>query len=59
MASHDLWLWQAQVGAQLPGGVGAVSVDTTVPPTYTISVTWQEVGLGAMTHSIVVEIPDV
>jgi type IV pilus assembly protein PilV len=59
MASHDLWRWQTQVGAQLPGGVGAVRVDTTVPPTYTISVTWQEVGLGAMTHSIVVEIPDV
>jgi len=59
MAAHDLWLWQAQVTAQLPGGTGTVRVDTTTPPTYTISITWQEVGLGAMTHSITVSIPDV
>ena len=59
MAAHDLWLWTSQVAAQLPAGAGSVSVDTTTPPTYTISVTWQEVGLGAITHSIEVEIPDV
>ena len=58
MAAHDLWLWGSQVGAQLPGGVGTVSVDTTTPPTYTISVTWQEVGLGPLTYSVAVEIPD-
>jgi type IV pilus assembly protein PilV len=59
MAAHDLWLWQTQVQAQLPAGVGVVRVDTTTPPTYTISVTWTEVGLGPVTHSIAVEIPDV
>ena len=58
MAAHDLWLWTTQVGAQLPGGVGTVSVDTTTPPTYTISVTWQEVGLGPLAYSVAVEIPD-
>jgi type IV pilus assembly protein PilV len=59
MAAHDLWLWQNQVQNQLPAGAGAVSVDTTTPPTYTINVTWQEVGLGAITHTIAVEVPDV
>lgn len=59
MAAHDLWQWTTQVGAELPGGAGAVSVDTTTPPTYTISVTWQEVGLGPLTYSVAVEIPDV
>lgn len=58
MAAHDLWLWTTQVGAQLPGGAGSVSVDTTTPPTYTISVSWQEVGLGPLTYSVAVEIPD-
>lgn len=58
MAAHDLWQWTTQVGAQLPGGVGSVAVDTTTPPTYTISVTWQEVGLGPLTYSVAVEIPD-
>lgn len=58
MAAHDLWQWTTQVGAQLPGGAGSVSVDTTTPPTYTISVTWQEVGLGPLTYSVAVEIPD-
>ncbi len=58
MAAHDLWLWKGQVAAQLPGGAGTVSVDTTTPPTYTISVSWQEVGLGPQNYSIAVEIPD-
>jgi type IV pilus assembly protein PilV len=60
MAAHDLWLWQAQVVAQLPGGVGAVSVDTTTPPTYDISVSWQDPGAAApITYTMTVEIPDV
>jgi len=59
MAAHDLWQWRAQVQAQLPAGAGTVSVDTTTPPTYTIRVTWTEVGLGPVTHTIAVEIPDV
>jgi type IV pilus assembly protein PilV len=59
MAAHDLWLWQAQVTAQLPAGAGAVAVDTTTPTTYRISVSWTEVGVGTITHTIAVEIPDV
>jgi len=60
MASHDLWLWQTQVGAQLPAGTGTVSVDTTTPPTYRIVVSWQEVGTTALiNYTMTVEIPDV
>ena len=57
MAAHDLLTWQAQVTALLPGGVGAVQYAGTSPPTYTIQVTWQEVGLGPITHQIAVRVP--
>jgi type IV pilus assembly protein PilV len=57
MAAHDLFTWQAQVTALLPGGVGVVQYAGTTPPTYTIQVTWQEVGLGPMTHQIAVRVP--
>jgi type IV pilus assembly protein PilV len=59
MAAHDLWLWEAEVAAQLPAGVGTVRVDTTTPPTYTIRIEWTEVGLGTIPLEIAVEIPDV
>jgi type IV pilus assembly protein PilV len=58
MAAHDLFGWQAQVAAQLPNGVGAVQYAGTTPATYTISVTWQEVGAGALTHQIAVRVPN-
>jgi len=58
LAAHDLWLWTTVVGQQLPGGVGTVSYMAALPPTYTIQVTWQEVGIGAITHQIAVSVPD-
>jgi type IV pilus assembly protein PilV len=58
MAAHDLFFWQAEVAAQLPNGVGAVQYLGTTPPTFTISVTWQEVGIGAITHQIAVRVPN-
>jgi type IV pilus assembly protein PilV len=57
-AAQDLFAWQAQVGNLLPGGVGVVQFAGTTPPTYTIAVTWQEAGLGAITHQIAVRIPN-
>ena len=57
MAADDLFVWQAQVGAQLPNGQGAVQFAAGTPPSYTIQVTWQEVGLGAITHQIVIQVP--
>ena len=58
MAAHDLFVWHAQVAAQLPSGVGTVQFAAGTPPTYTINVTWQEVGVGAVTHQIVIQVPD-
>ena len=58
MAAHDLFGWQAQVAAQLPGGIGAVQYTGTTPPTYTILVTWTEVGVGPLTHQIAVRVPN-
>lgn len=43
MAAHDLFLWEAEVAQALPGGQGAVDVDTgTNPTTYTVTVSWDE-----------------
>jgi type IV pilus assembly protein PilV len=58
MAAHDLAVWSTQLAQQLPAGVGVVAFTANVPPTYTIQVTWQEVGLGAITHQIAVRVPD-
>jgi type IV pilus assembly protein PilV len=58
MAAHDLWVWTAQVAQQLPNGVGLVQFLGTTPPTYTIQVTWQETGLGAVNYQMVVRVPN-
>jgi type IV pilus assembly protein PilV len=57
MAEHDVWLWTNQVAQLLPNGAGDVDVAAGIPPTYTISVTWEEIGLGPVTHQVVVQIP--
>jgi type IV pilus assembly protein PilV len=58
MAAHDLWVWGNDLAQQLPTGTGTVTFTANVPPTYTISVNWLEVGLGAMTHTIAIRVPD-
>ena len=58
MAAHDLFVWTLQVQAQMPNGLGALQYTGTLPPTYTISVTWQEVGVGPLTHQIAVRVPN-
>jgi len=46
MAAHDLYQWQEQIQATLPGNpTGTVTVDTTTTPfSYEIEVTWLESG---------------
>ncbi len=45
MAAHDLLLWQQDVTNMVPAGVGNVQFNgATVPSTYTITVTWTEIG---------------
>lgn len=58
MAGQDVWSWNQQIARQLPGGVGTVTYTAASPPTYTIRVTWQEVGLGAITHQLAIRVPD-
>ena len=57
MAQHDLWVWTNQLAALLPNGTGTVQFVATSPPTYTIQVTWQETGLGAVNYSMVIRVP--
>jgi type IV pilus assembly protein PilV len=56
MAAHDVWLWRAQVTAQLPNGVGTVQFANGTPPTYTINVAWDEVG-GAAAYQMTMQVP--
>jgi type IV pilus assembly protein PilV len=43
MAAHDLFAWQTQAAQRLPGGQGSIDVDTTTnPPTYTVTLAWNE-----------------
>jgi type IV pilus assembly protein PilV len=58
MAAHDLFVWQALVAATLPAGAGTVTVAGTTPPTYTIRVTWTEVGIGPIAHQTAVRVPN-
>jgi type IV pilus assembly protein PilV len=63
MAAHDLYVWDAQIASQLPKGQGTVDYDSSsTPPTYTITVSWTEVGQdtsnGTMQYQAAVQIPD-
>ena len=58
MAAHDLWVWTNQVIQQLPNGAGQVQVAATAPPTYTITVLWQETGLGPTNYVLAIRVPN-
>jgi hypothetical protein len=36
-----------------------VNVNAGVPATYTIQVSWEDVGLGVITHQMVVQVPNI
>ena len=59
MAAHDVFLWSTDVAAQLPNGVGTVAFADGTPPTYTITVTWDEVGIGQVTETLSVQVPTI
>jgi type IV pilus assembly protein PilV len=45
MADHDIFLWLQQADDSLPNGTVQIIFDnTTVPPTYAITVQWNEPG---------------
>lgn len=59
MAAHDLFVWNQQVQASLPNGQWNIAFNgATVPPTYTITVQWDEVGEPApVQHQIAMQVP--
>lgn len=57
MAAHDLWVWNNLIDQQLPGADGTVTYGAALPPTYTIRITWQEIGTAAE-YQISVSVPD-
>ena len=58
MAANDLFVWQQQIAAVLPGGVGAVLVPPVAagPFTYTINITWTESGGAALNYVLTLQI---
>lgn len=56
MAAHDLFVWSNQVARQLPNGVGVVQYAPTAPPTYTIQVSWQDTGMGAVNYQLAIRV---
>lgn len=60
MAAHELYLWNRAVQRSLPGGQWTVDYnDATTPPTYTITVMWDEVGapVNPAQHQIALQVP--
>jgi len=56
MAANDIWLWDQQAANTLPNGtVGIVLNNGIVPPTYQITVTWNEPG-ETLTYSITIPV---
>lgn len=58
MAAHDLFTWGAQVESLLPAGTWEVTRNTaTLPSTYTITVSWEEVGQGTLQAHTTIQVP--
>lgn len=59
MAAYELFIWNEQVALLLPNGDTNVTFNAvTLPPTYTIQVSWDEVGQGNIDHQIELRLPD-
>jgi type IV pilus assembly protein PilV len=51
MAANDIWVWDLQAVNSLPNGDVVVNFDDTVaPPIYTITVSWNEPGITALSN---------
>jgi type IV pilus assembly protein PilV len=58
MAAHDLFVWNQQVQQLLPNGQWQIQFNPgTLPPSFTILVTWDEVGQGQVQHQMVIQVP--
>jgi type IV pilus assembly protein PilV len=52
LAADDVFVWQQDVVAGLPGGTGNIAVAAGAPNTYTITVSWAEAGQAALVNYI-------
>ncbi len=60
MAAHDLFVWNQQVQQILPEGQWQVQFNAaTAPPSYTIQVSWTEIGQGQIQHQMQIRVPPI
>ena len=61
MAAHDLFVWDQQVQQNLPDGEWLVQFNAAaIPPSYTIRVSWAEVGqVGLIQHQMLIQVPSI
>jgi type IV pilus assembly protein PilV len=61
MAAHELFVWNQQVQQQLPNGQWLVQFAAGDPPTYTISVQWDEpsAAVGTVDQQIIIQVPEI
>jgi type IV pilus assembly protein PilV len=58
MAAHDLFLWGQNVVQALPNGQWAVDFDpATLPPSFSIAVSWIEAGEGRIEQRMTIQVP--
>lgn len=61
MAAHDLFVWDQQVQQNLPDGEWLIQFNAAaLPPSYTIRVSWAEVGQVALIqHQMLIQVPPI
>lgn len=56
VAANEVACWQEEVAKSLPNGTGIVARDTTtLPATYTVTVSWSETGAGTASYVVRVQ----
>lgn len=56
MAADDLFVWQQRVQQMLPNGQGQVAYNGgTIPPTFTITIQWDDVSQGTASDQVVIQ----
>lgn len=57
VAVNEVACWQELVGRELPNGLGTIVRDTTtLPATYTVTVSWSETGAGTASYVVRVQV---
>ncbi len=56
VAANEVACWQDDVARELPNGTGTIARDTTtLPATYTVTVSWSETGAGTASYVVRVQ----